>query len=172
MKSKYGHRHIIDIVFTLALFCVFAASALLVVLIGANVYKSTTSMMGLNFETRTSLTYVSTKIRQNDSAGGVLLGELEGVPALILTREIDGDGYNTWIYHYEGALREIFAPENSMVAPQNGQKIMEVKSFKMETAAPGALRFTSVDSLGRDISLVISPRSTQLSIDYRGELLE
>ena len=31
--------HVVDFLFTLALFCVFAASALMVVVIGANVYR-------------------------------------------------------------------------------------------------------------------------------------
>lgn len=160
MRRKYGHRHMIDIIFTLALFCVFAASALLVVLIGANVYQNTTSLMDQNFDTRTSLTYVSTKIRQNDTAGGVSIGELGGVKALVLTQEIDGESYNTWIYHYDGALWEIFAAKDSAAAPADGQKIMDVASFDMEAVAPASLKFMSKDSLGRDISLVISPRST------------
>lgn len=43
-KSNEPSRHIVDILFVLALFCVFAASALMLVTIGANVYKQTLSI--------------------------------------------------------------------------------------------------------------------------------
>ena len=61
-------RHVIDLLFTLALFCVFAASALLVVLIGADVYESSARGMDRNFGLQTSLHYVAAKVRQNDAA--------------------------------------------------------------------------------------------------------
>ena len=48
--------HVVDFLFTLALFCVFAASALMVVVIGANVYRQTVRGMDSNYDSRTSLT--------------------------------------------------------------------------------------------------------------------
>jgi len=159
LQLKYKPaNYMIDIIFTLALFCVFAASALLVVLIGANVYQNTTSSMSDNFDTRTSITYISTKIRQNDALGGVYLTEFGGVPALVLSQEIEGDFYNTWIYHYDGSLMETFAAADSNVSPENGQIIMPVPSLTMESLENNMLRFTSVDSRGRGVSLIISPR--------------
>jgi len=148
----------IDIIFTLALFCVFAASALLVVLIGANVYQNTTSSMSDNFDTRTSITYISTKIRQSDALDSVYMTEFDGVPALILSQEIEGDLYHTWIYHYDGELREIFAAADANVSPENGQTIMSVPSLTMEPLDHNMFRFTTVDSGGRRVSMIISPR--------------
>ena len=52
---------VIDVLFTLALFCVFCASALAVVLIGADVYTSTARNMDQNFSTRTAVSYVAEK---------------------------------------------------------------------------------------------------------------
>lgn len=46
-------RSFVDVLFTLALFCVFCASALAVVVIGADVYTSTARSMDDNFSTRT-----------------------------------------------------------------------------------------------------------------------
>ena len=54
--------HVVDFLFTLALFCVFAASALMVVVIGANVYRQTVRGMDSNYDSRTSLTYLTEKV--------------------------------------------------------------------------------------------------------------
>ena len=74
-QSKTG-THMVDLLFTLALVCVFAASALMVVLIGANVYQNTVEGMDENFSARTSVTYVATKIRQNDTEGTAYISTL------------------------------------------------------------------------------------------------
>lgn len=73
-------RHVIDLLFTLALFCVFAASALLVVLIGADVYESSARGMDRNFDLQTSLHYVAAKVRQCDAAGAVRAGSWAARP--------------------------------------------------------------------------------------------
>ena len=74
---------VIDVLFTLALFCVFCASALAVVLIGADVYTSTARNMDQNFSARTAVSYVAEKVRQSDAAGAVALGEIGGGQALV-----------------------------------------------------------------------------------------
>ncbi|MCL2033956.1 MAG: DUF4860 domain-containing protein [Oscillospiraceae bacterium] len=159
MYSSYKpNSHMVDIIFTLALFCVFAASALLVVLIGANVYQNTTASMSDNFDTRTSITYISTKIRQNDALDSVYMTEFSGVPALVLREEIGGDLYNTWIYHYDGELREIFAADDAQVSPENGQTVMSVPNLMIERLSVNMFRITTVDSRGRRAGMIISPR--------------
>ena len=155
--------HITDLLFTLSLFCVFAASSLIVVIIGANVYRGTVDQMNENFDTRASLTYVSTKIRQNDSAGSVALDEIEGVPALVLSSKIEGYIFKTWIYHHDGALREVFAGALSTVALADGQVIVEVERFTVEQEENGLLRLTamSADDDGTEypVSVLINPRA-------------
>ena len=76
--------HMVDFLFTIALFCAFAATSLIVVIIGANVYQGTVRGMNENYALRTSLSYVSQKVRQNDGAGEIHIGTLDGVPALVL----------------------------------------------------------------------------------------
>ena len=88
---------VIDVLFTLALFCVFCASALAVVLIGADVYTSTARNMDQNFSTRTAVSYVAEKVRQSDAAGAVALGEIGGGQALVLTKEGESGLFKTYI---------------------------------------------------------------------------
>ena len=80
--------HVVDFLFTLALFCVFAASALMVVIIGANVYRQTVDRMNGNYDSRTSLTYLTEKIRQNDAADAVKISSVGESPALVLSQRV------------------------------------------------------------------------------------
>lgn len=67
MKKNWKNQgHIVDFFFTLSLFCLFAASALIVVIIGSGVYRNTTVQMEENYVARTALSYVAEKVRQHD----------------------------------------------------------------------------------------------------------
>lgn len=158
MKHTKNGSHMVDLLFTLALFCVFAASALMVVLIGASVYKNTVQQMDDNFGGRTSITYVATKIRQNDTQNGVRMEEINGIPALVLDQEIDGLVYQTWIYHNDGELREVFtSADNPPQTADEGQIILEIDEFTIEHQ-DSSFMITSVDPSGRTTSQLITPR--------------
>lgn len=158
MNHQKSRGHVVDVLFTLALFCVFAASSLLVVLIGAGVYKNTATQMTQNFDTRTSLTYIGEKIRQNDTADAVYLDEFGDGPALVLAQEFNGQEYLTQIYLYNGQLYELFSRKNSGLAPNAGQLIMDAPALTMEQLPQGMLRFTVPGGEGRTQELLVSPR--------------
>lgn len=124
--------HLVDLLFSLALFCVFAVSSLAVVIMGADVYSGITENMSRNFTTRTSIAYISEKIRQNDTSGGVYLGEVDGDTALVLEQSYNGVAYQTWIYRYGGSLMELFIRKDSAFSPENGNALMELDGFTAE----------------------------------------
>ncbi len=161
-KSNEPSRHIVDILFVLALFCVFAASALMLVTIGANVYKQTVSDMSINFTQRTAYSYVTEKIRQNDTYDAVSVGELRGTPALILTQQINGESYSTYLYFYEGYLKELFIRKDSFAGTDilsAGQDIMALSSFTAEEAEKGLIKLTIDTGDGPPMILYTALRS-------------
>ena len=87
--QKQEKHFIVDILFVLALFGVFAVSALALVTIGADVYQHTVEDMGVNYESRTAVSYIMEKVRQNDTADSIFLTDLENVPALCMLSEIE-----------------------------------------------------------------------------------
>lgn len=142
-KSEEPGRHIVDILFVLALFGVFAASALMLVTIGANVYKHTAANMSMHFTERTACSYLTEKLRQNDTADAVSIGELEGVPALILTREDGDNAYCTYLYLYEGYLKELYVRRDSFAGNDilsAGQDIIALSALEMVDLGNGLLR--------------------------------
>lgn len=161
MKNKRNIAHMTDVLFTLGLLCVFAASALAVVLIGAHVYKTTTSHMDANYTTRTSLSYAAEKIRWHDESGKVTVGKIEEETALILPETIDGKEYVTYIYEEEGALKELFTEKENEVKKSQGETILEVRDFTIETLTGGFLRFTASDENEHSVSLLIHTQSEE-----------
>lgn len=156
--SSRQNNHVVDILFTLALFCIFTASSLIVVLIGANVYKTTVSGMTQNYDMRTSLTYISQKVRQNDIANGVYLSKIGEVDALVLEQRINDKDYQTWIYHDNGSIKELFTPKRDDIKPSDGREIMSVAALKIQRDDNGIFTFTTTDKDGKTASVKLSQR--------------
>ncbi len=146
---------LIDFVFTLSLFGVFTVCALLVVVIGANVYRSIVGTQDANAMTRTALAYVAEKIRQNDGAGQIRLGDVEGTPALVISDGTGAEAYATYIYVDEGALKELFLPASATPGLLAGQIITEVGGFSMEQVSDGLFSFSCTDAAGETLQLFV-----------------
>ena len=108
MRFRTQQNHMIDFLFPVALFFVFAVSAMTVILLATGIYRSTTEHSSLNYTARTSLAYICEKIHQNDAGGDVALGTFDGCDALILRQTRGEDTYQTYIYVYENELKELF----------------------------------------------------------------
>ena len=156
---REARRSAIDILFTLALFCVFCASALAVVVIGANVYTTTAHNMQQNFSTRSALSYLTEKLHQSDVAGTVSLGEVEGTEALILTEAQAGGSYNTYIYSYNGAVRELLLPAGATPQLAAGQTVADAKTLTFADLGGGLLQATVTTADGDTQQVLLALRS-------------
>lgn len=152
-------NHVVDLLFSLALFCVFAASALIIVIMGADVYQKSVNDMNRNSTIRTSLSYLSEKIHQNDAENGIRIDQLNDLPSLVLTQNLNGETYETWIYAYDGMLCEIMTDLENRFTPEEGQPILEIGSFSLEQNGSRII-LTVSDTQGNTSSLSVSPRSS------------
>lgn len=159
MNPSRNQKHFIDVLFTLGLLCVFAASALAVVLIGAHVYKTTAADMDANYTTRTSLSYIAEKVRQHDESGSIFLGKVEDRDALIFLETIEDKEYATYIYEDEGYLKELFTQKEKEPKKSQGESILEVTDFTIQEASMGLFRFTAADRQKHSLSLLIHVQS-------------
>ena len=123
--EKIKRKHMIDLLFPIALFLVLAASSLFLVILAANVYRKSVAWEESNYGSRTCLSYVTEKIRQSDTDGGVETGTFDGIPCLILRQNFGDQAYATYLYSYEGQLCELFVQEGADVHAPDGQRILE-----------------------------------------------
>jgi hypothetical protein len=139
-------KFIVDILFVLVLFGVFTISALVLVTIGADVYKGTVNSMHSNYEVRTSASYITEKIRQNNiSVSGennIQAVTLGGYDALCLPKQVNDTTYYTYLYCHDGYLKELFTNDSASLGENilsAGQNIMEASSLNIEEPEPGLL---------------------------------
>lgn len=123
----------VDTVFVLVLFAVFAITVLFVLMSGAGVYKNTQELMQERYEERTALSYITAKVNHNDTAGTVYVTDLDGLDALAFKTDSDGIKAITYMYYYGGAIRELTCPEDIVLTPDAGQKIIEASDLDFET---------------------------------------
>lgn len=159
MRFRTQQNHMIDFLFPVALFFVFAVSAMTVILLATGIYRSTTEHSSLNYTARTSLAYICEKMHQNDVGGEVALGTFDGCDALILRQTRQEDSYCTYIYVYENELKELFAKDGVEADAKNGKTILAVDDFSMEAVRGGVFRFTCTDTDGNQDSMIVGIRS-------------
>ena len=148
-------KHTIDFLFPIALFFVFACSALFVLLFSANIYEKVVSTSNTNFETGTSLAYVSEKIRQSDSNGNIYISEFDGYQALAVKEVYDDQTYTTYIYEMDGYLKELFIKDGVTASAKTGTTIMETHNFTMQELENGLFKFTCTTANGISDSIII-----------------
>jgi hypothetical protein len=159
IKFNLNHKPL-DFIFILSLLCIFAIGSLLVVVLGANIYKEITSSMDSNFQFRTPLSYISTKVRQNDDYQSVRVEEKEGTDALVLSRTDGGEICETWIYEYDQSLCEVYITKGTSFQLADG--IAMIPSYGLEISLENnLLKLQAKDQQGMARSLTISLRTQQ-----------
>lgn len=156
-KRSRQQEHATDLLFILSLFCVFAASAVLVITFGANVYQSTVERMEDNYTARVSLSYIANQVRQHDQQESIMLTSWEGTEALVLADGPDS-GYATFIYYYDGALRELYCDRYEPLGAADGLAIIELADCQM-TLQDELLQIQTVDTSGKSSSLTLALRA-------------
>lgn len=159
MKTKNENRHMVDVLFVLTLFCVFALCSVLLIAVGAKVYQNTINSMETHFTSSTALSYISEKIRQNDKMSNITIEDFNGNDALVLSNEYNGEEYCTYIYSYAGQLKELFSKKNIQLSPEAGQNILSISDFIINEPEPGLYEITLIDNEHRSKTIVISSKS-------------
>jgi len=143
----------IDILFTLALFCVFSATALGVTLIGSRVYQNSAFAMENHFNSTTAISYVKEKMHQHDYEGAVEIETVEGRQVLILSSSLKEMKLRTMIYEKDGFLKELYVLKDSDVGLEGGQNVVPIENFQVEEIEEGLFRIciTGMDHLEKTI---------------------
>ena len=147
---------------TLLAVLLFAFCVLSVILAGAGVYKRVTAADSLCYADRTAEQYIRTRLRTAQTPAAVFLTETEGQSVLCLPEELDGVGYVTCLYLYNGYMREVFLPAGEdgaapQFAPSGGDRLLELEELRFEEDG-GLLKITLRVPEGETRSFYISLR--------------
>lgn len=151
-------KHTTDFLFILTLFGLLTLCSLCIMGFGLRIYRNTVAATEDNSQIRTSLTYVAEKLRQNDHEGGVSLGEVEGSSALVLHTTYNDVSYCTYIYYYQGGLRELMTRESEKPIPYSGQLITEAEDFQIFSVKEQLYECILRDSQGKETSIYVTTK--------------
>ena len=148
MKNKARENHIIDLIFALSLFAGFVISSIFIVLLGARCYEGVSARMNANYTSRTAITYMTEKLRHRDVTGCTNIVNIDELPVIYLMRQ-DGAGIErTYIYSYEGYLRELSLSGEEEVDLSQGQPLIALKSFSARKISGSVYYISLTDTNG------------------------
>ncbi len=128
MSSGKSRKHNIDIMFLMILFLIFTFSAVSVLLMAVNSYRSVVYANESNADTRTAVAYIREAVRQHDSAGAIDISTIDGIDCI---RMSEGGEYYRYIYEYDGYLMELEAKEGSGATADFGSKILQINALEV-----------------------------------------
>lgn len=156
-------RHSLDLIIVILLFCVYTASALLLCVIGAQVYHRTADTMRGNYDERTSVLYVAEKLRHNDVKDSVRVDKVNGNDALVLIERQSGRNLEVWLFVQDNTLYEGVFASGKTVDTALCQPIlpMESMSISMSQGDGRQISITFVTIGGKTNSIDLSLHTSQ-----------
>ncbi len=146
----------IDTVFVVMLFTIFAVLALLVVLITTKQFKHTASVMEEDYQVRTANSYLREIVRQHDKSTVVNISDFSGNSAITFTESINGYTIITYVYCYDGYIRELSSVDSAEVAPDSGAPVIQAQALNAEMLTDDTLKISYEDEFGDAHQLYIA----------------
>lgn len=128
--SKRGA--IIQMTCILILLLSFGASTCILVAAGYGSFNRMNKLQDECLNTRVAMNYVSMHIRRSGAKGSVRIDDSPHGTRLVLSENIDGEGYETRVYLYNGYLYESFVPAETPFNEEYGFEIIQLDSFDVK----------------------------------------
>ncbi len=158
MEKKERRTWWVTFISTILILGAFAVAALILSNIGVRVYQNVVLANDNNFELRTSLNYVATKVRQNETYDSVTMFEKDGVEVLALGYMSEDMKYETLIYYYNGYLCEHLRDEGADFELNYGFEMIEIAGYTMELNE-NTLTLTAENNAGETENLILTLRT-------------
>lgn len=159
MKHMNERRHVIDFLFPLALFFVLTATSVALVVLASGIYSRQVADSEDSFSSHTALSYVTEKLHQSDEYGAIDAGTFDGQDAIIIHQTYADQPYTTYLYQYDGYLRELFIREDVSASASAGRKILSVKDFAFEESQNGLFHLSCTNEDGSISDTYVSVKS-------------
>jgi len=118
--------------FVFLLLGVFAVFSTLMVLLGAQLYRSIVAQTEIHSERRILCSYIANAARGSNAADVIRVENCDGIDVLVFCRDEDGEDYETKIYCHEGMLKELYLSADQSFDPEYGEAICRAEAFRPE----------------------------------------
>lgn len=161
MKKR---NRIVD-VFPILLFLIFTLSALGIVTFSVQIYRNIVERAEGRFNTETAAAYLSEKFRNHDDRGSIQVSDFMGNDAIAIEETIKDVPYITYIYVYDGYLRELFVEVSALAdcTAQDGNDILPMKSLNIEKISDRLLKVKLKDMEDKEEEAYLSVKSISIA---------
>lgn len=104
---------------------------------GAQASRDMQADLDEGFARRTAAAYITARLQRADMRDGIAVGEIGGIPALILRERVEGEEFVTCLYAHAGYLTELYAPAGAKLSPSAGEAIVPLEAFTPSLDAGG-----------------------------------
>ena len=125
----------IETITVMLLLVLFAFVVFIVIDAGSNAFKDITTDKQSTMSARVSYSYISMKVKQNDTSGAVSVGQTKYGDTL----RIDNSDYSTFIFYSEGALYECVTKMDGSPSVGAANKISSLDGFQRFYEKPCAV---------------------------------
>lgn len=144
---------------SLGVLAVFAVLILSVLLGGAGAYRRLTQQSREQFDSRTCIQYIATKVRQ--APEGVQSDTFGMSDALVIPQTYGDVQYLTRVYCHDGWLMELFTAASGDFSPEDGEKIMPAKELSL-ALKDGLLTVLLTEETGTERKLFLDLRTREV----------
>ena len=145
----------------LALFFALAASSVALVVLASGSYSRQVHTSEDSYTSCTALSYVTEKLHQADNSDAIDAGTFDGQDAILIRQEYSGQSYVTYLYAYDGYLRELFIKEGVAASAGDGREILATDGFSFEESRDGLFHLSCTDSNGNLSDTYVSIKSSR-----------
>jgi len=160
--SKAMRGRSVDTIFVLIVFSIFALSILMVLMLGASVYRNINDISNEGQHEHTVLSYIWTKTKNYDNADSISAGDFKGIPALFIDEKIGEENFRTVIYSFDGWLFELYSEVTLEFSPGDGIRIMQIENLNFKETSNGLIEVTANEK-----TFLFTPRSG-MNIEWTG----
>ena len=90
----------------------------------------------------------------------VTIDEENEIEAIALTEVIDSGTYTTYIYYYDGYLRELFVSSDAVYTAKSGQPIVEIGNLSINDSTTNSVSLTLTSTKGTKTTMFLSTKSS------------
>lgn len=156
-RRKYYGKRALPRLISIAVFAVFVFVVFGMVFLGFGIYSGVQKELKDTLEVQTSLRYITTKVAAARDRDSVFLTEYMGIPALAIEeRGEDGETYVSYIYNYDGALKELFIKKDSGIKPEAGTPVCTGVTLGASEPEEGLFVFTATGESGSSGRVILT----------------
>lgn len=155
----------------ISLVCIFAFLALILTFMGSENYKSIKANYDATGESTVSVSYLTTKVRQNNQAGVLSIVHQNGGDKLVVREEIKGKTFRTEIFVKDQSLYESTFEEGTLDGLEdNLMRVADAKSMTIRSDNGKLLQFEVIGKSGQSYKFSVNTTGVETQVE-EGELL-